>query len=396
MGRTYSRCEGEVCVCFDPVSGDQRIANLDLLRGVAVHGAFFVSAIAYGLPHAAFFNLKSPGTNNWLDWVVAVTGELLFDQRAVVMLAMLYGAGVARLARRAAEAGVRPIWPALRRTALLFGVGVPVGFHGLLWEGTPLWLLAFFTPIPFHLRHRSTRTLWALGILAIALSALMALEFHPVTEEERATLGQYWVTGAHELNDVAGGFMALGTFSLLAGAMILGVVVDRMGLFELDPSGQQLQRMIRWGLGLGLPLALATMVWRFVGDYSPDVAILAEAPNTVAALPLTLGYVGLITKWGAGSRGAWLKARVCCVGRMALTNTIATTVFGIFVLRDYGFGRGYFSRSELLVVVAMVWGTQLIGSWWWLQRFAYGPFEWLLRVVTYWRRVDFRHLPGSV
>ena len=46
---------------------------------------------------------------------------------------------------------------------------------------------------------------------------------------------------------------------------------------------------------------------------------------------------------------------------------------------------GQVSRFHLWWVILGVWGVQLLLSPWWLQRFRFGPMEWLWRVCTYRR-----------
>lgn len=392
-----------------PTLRQHRSANLDVVRGCAALGMFYVSAIAYGLPHAAFFNLQSPGTNTWFDWIVAFVGELLFDQKAMVLMALVYGACIVHFARSdeterdgiqsggtgidgaegkwETKAGRR--WSALRRALIVFALGVPVGMHGLLWEGTPLFFFGFFTPILLLLRKRSVRLLTIIGTLGVLFAAQFALDFRPRTPEEEAGLGQYWFTGEHGSNDIAGGYVSLTTLCLFMAVLILGVAIGRLGWF-IDDRPEVAARMTRYGLGIGLPLTLATMVWRASGNYEPSVAIVAETPNTVATVPMALGYVGLISRWRTSGALPWLVERIGAVGQMALTNTAAQTLFGIFVLRDYGFGRGYFSRGGLVVVVVLVWAVQLVGSKRWLERFHHGPLEWVLRLVTYRRMLPLK------
>ena len=69
---------------------------------------------------------------------------------------------------------------------------------------------------------------------------------------------------------------------------------------------------------------------------------------------------------------------------MALTNYLTQTVIGIVVLRGF-FEPEDLSRSGLAVFMVAVWALQL---WWskaWLDRFRYGPAEWLWRMATYRR-----------
>lgn len=80
------------------------------------------------------------------------------------------------------------------------------------------------------------------------------------------------------------------------------------------------------------------------------------------------------------------------VGRMAFTNYILQTV--ICTTLFYGHGLGFFGkmeRVEQLLVVTCIWIFQLTFSPLWLNRFRYGPLEWLWRSLTYRRVVPFKN-----
>ena len=51
----------------------------------------------------------------------------------------------------------------------------------------------------------------------------------------------------------------------------------------------------------------------------------------------------------------------------------------------YGYGLGLYgsmSRATLWLVVIAMWGLMLLWSKPWLERFRYGPFEWLWRSLA--------------
>ena len=66
---------------------------------------------------------------------------------------------------------------------------------------------------------------------------------------------------------------------------------------------------------------------------------------------------------------------------MALTNYLTQTVLGVVVLRVLVADLDL-TRTILLGFIAVVWATQLWWSTSWLDRFRYGPAEWLWRVAT--------------
>ncbi|MDE0375084.1 MAG: DUF418 domain-containing protein, partial [bacterium] len=79
-----------------------------------------------------------------------------------------------------------------------------------------------------------------------------------------------------------------------------------------------------------------------------------------------------------------LHRRLRAAGRMALTNYLTQTLLGVLILR-YLLGDADLTRTMLVGFIGLVWAAQL---WWsapWLDRFRYGPAEWLWRMATYRR-----------
>jgi uncharacterized protein len=86
--------------------------------------------------------------------------------------------------------------------------------------------------------------------------------------------------------------------------------------------------------------------------------------------------------------GGWqpLMARFTAVGRMAFTNYLMHTIVLTTVFYGYGLGLyGQIPRLWQMGFVAALIGFQLWFSPLWLDRFRYGPAEWLWRSLSYWR-----------
>ena len=118
-----------------------------------------------------------------------------------------------------------------------------------------------------------------------------------------------------------------------------------------------------------------------MGDYSREVAFIGQVPNTLGTIPASLGYTSLIVLWNRGGDNR-LKRRLRAVGRMALTNYLSQTVLGVLVLTVL-LNDVAVNRSRILLFVLAVWAVQLWWSQAWLDRFRFGPAEWLWRVATY-------------
>ena len=81
---------------------------------------------------------------------------------------------------------------------------------------------------------------------------------------------------------------------------------------------------------------------------------------------------------------------VAALGRMSLTNYLLISITVTTVFYSYGFGL-YSSITVVggFLLALSIYTVQLILSVWWLNRYQYGPAEWLWRSLTYgkWQRL---------
>ena len=71
---------------------------------------------------------------------------------------------------------------------------------------------------------------------------------------------------------------------------------------------------------------------------------------------------------------------------MAFTCYILETLICTTIFYGHGFGLfGSVGRVGQLIVVAAVWAALLLFAPWWLERYRFGPLEWLWRILTYGR-----------
>lgn len=102
---------------------------------------------------------------------------------------------------------------------------------------------------------------------------------------------------------------------------------------------------------------------------------------------LACGY-GAVVVWLATRAGTRpLVAWAAPIGRMAFTNYLMQSV--IFGWLLYGYGLGLFGKLGVAAALAIGTGVyilQVVFSALWLQRFLYGPVEWLWRSAMYGRR----------
>ncbi len=362
-----------------PISNAQRITNLDTVRGIATLGILVMNSVSFGLPAPAYFNLSFAGSDNWLDWVVGIAGEIFIDQKTMALFSMLFGAGIVVFADRAEAKGRRPVGLSLWRNALLLVIGL---IHSEIWVGDILVVYAVCSPALLLMRKRSARTLFVAGGVCFAISAL-ALTITQLSIDPATDLGQYWADENVPMSDIVGVMFILGFGGRALGAMLIGVGLFRSEIIQGQRPAAYYRKMARIGFGIGLPLSILGVIIHSVNGWSGDVALIGAVPNVLATLPLALGYLAVIALWNQRPETRWHE-RIRAVGRMALTNYLTQTLLGLLVL-DGLFEFGSLGRSQIFVFIVAVWVLQVAWSEPWLRHFRFGPFEWVWRVATYRR-----------
>ena len=88
--------------------------------------------------------------------------------------------------------------------------------------------------------------------------------------------------------------------------------------------------------------------------------------------------------------------RLAAIGRAAFTNYLGSTLIGVALFYGtFGGLYGQLSRGQAWLFVPFIWALMLLWSKWWLDRFAYGPFEWAWRSLARWKLQPMRKRPAE-
>ncbi len=400
-----------------PVTESSRIAELDVLRGIALFGVLTMNFVYFAADGqlATEAQLAALPTAE-ADWWAYNFIRLFIGDKANTVFATLFGLGFyLQMKRGEGRPGFERLYR--RRLVWLFLFGLFNAFF--LWIGDILNLYAVAGFALLAMRQWRTRTLVIFGSIAALYSHNLQewlfglIDFNPIPEflysdsavlerQAAAVSGDYvaivalfaqwtWVEW------VAGGMMAAWVIYAL-GRFALGAAIGRSGILDDLPRFIPLLRRIAWiALPAGLLAALAIrLVVREIivlpGDIETAPAI-ANALRSPAALLLAAGYcaaivVALQRDWGRRLFGIFAP-----VGRMALTNYLAQGFLYAFVL--FGVGPGLALAGKIGSFHVLLWcigffAFQVAFSHWWLARFRFGPMEWLWRTLTYGERPPMR------
>ena len=158
---------------------------------------------------------------------------------------------------------------------------------------------------------------------------------------------------------------------------LLGLLVGRSKFLEdLRKNRQVLNRIFWIGLIVGL---VGNGLYLFLED-----AWLASLAITFGSPAMSAAYVCGLALLSIGETGSKILAPLASVGRMALTNYVLQSVFCLFLFSGFGFGLYEdVGAAGLLGITFLIYGLQIPVSMWWLNRFRFGPLEWIWRSLTY-------------
>jgi uncharacterized protein len=382
-----------------PVEAAERYAVLDLIRGFAIFGVLLVNLLYFFrlslFDHILHFHSHTGSANHAIDLLVT---EFL-EFKAFDLFSLTFGVGLAIQAQRAGSRGVGAEAFLARRLLILLGFGL---CHMLLVSNVDiLCLYAVGGLLVIPLLRLPVAAITVIGLAAIYLPSLvagwMSLPPESAWREHVANATRVYSQGGFfEILE----FRRRETVQLIL-PLILGVAQKNFGMLLLGVAAwrtsliREPQRRRSW-------LWSACLVAGTIGIVNTTADVLSQAygksvklPGLLASLgsnfPVALAYAFALLAWQRSPRVAALVAPVAAAGRMALTNYLTQSV--VLALVFYGYGLGLFGRLDPVTAAVLgvtLYAAQLWFSTWWLQRYRFGPFEWLWRSLTYGRRQPMR------
>jgi uncharacterized protein len=424
----------------EPVSANERVAAVDVLRGFALLGILAMNIVGFSWPGAAYDNPTRGGGFTGFDRVIWIFNHLFFDMKMMTLFSMLFGAGLVLMNERSDQRGLSLRGVYYRRCLWLLAIGLIHSY--LIWWGDILVLYAECGLIIYLFRNWRPRTLIPVGVVClvvivpIVLGAAAGFDFLERTAKKaeaaqtagtQPTRFQAWIyhdvwipkilpkidpnapkkkenfeksitihrsgyvgivkDRAKDLfKEQTIGFILAG-FWLAGGRMLIG-----MGLMKLDVfSGRRSRRfyigLAIVGYGIGLTLVAydtyETIRTNFDFRFQLHGGVFL---NFFGSVLVALGHVGALMLIFKAGKLTWLTSRLAAVGRMALTNYLTHSIVCTTLFYGYGFGAfGHINRTGLAGIVLVIWIIQMLISPIWLDRFRFGPAEWLWRSLTYWK-----------
>lgn len=406
-----------------------RILQLDVLRGFAVLGIYWINIIIFALPYGSYYlpvlndSLNIPDFIGWSFTEIFVEGtmrglfSILFGASAMVFL------NEARLTHQ----GLDVVDRYYRRSLLLILFGI-IHAYLLLWPYDVLYAYGLLGLFLFPLRKLSSRLLIISGCVLLLSSHMNlfntfsqllsgesilptsielleqtgtagtpALERDEIKQliDENTESGHYLSSYAHifdyqfsDVIDQQSSIMYTQHVFDIGGMMLIGMALLKLGIL----SGQRSRRFYLVMLVSGY---LIGSIFRATGIYLQlkyDFDLFENQSHSgidydIGRLPVTLGHIGLIGLLCQTIKLKFIMDVLSAIGRLALTNYIMQTVISIFLFYGFGFGLfGKLNQAQLVLTCLAVWTFQITFSLTWLHYFRLGPLEWLWRSLIYAKR----------
>ncbi len=354
--------------------------RLFALFGIVVVNVQYMGYSAFsGFPQAVGATLIDKVTI-WLVYGLALL-------KSYGLFSFMFGVGLGFLMSSAERRGhnIGPLYRNRMIGLLLLGL-----LHGcLFFPGDILVIYAVTGSIVYFFRFWSIRRLVIVGSILVTLQVLVntplllipddGLEDLIALEALTFTSGTFWEVAAFRSIGFA---VVLGTGLVFQGIsalgwFCLGLAAVKAGL--IDQSNHRFWKKARQiclipGLALSL-LGAGLIQWTI----APSLGIVL----TLASAPIaTIGYLGLIAKL-ARSPGK-LMSKLLAAGGSSLSIYLGQSLTLSTLFTGYGLGLwGALDRSLAVALAILVTLVLIIALSAWRSYFKLGPFEWVLRSITY-------------
>jgi uncharacterized protein len=385
-----------------PIDPKARLRSVDAVRGFALFGVLLVNMYNFGA--------DAPEWTGFFDRIFSTWMHSLFETKSLRLFSLLFGFGFAlQLARAVSDEG-GSLWFYFRRLTILFVFGMA---HALFFDGDILMEYAMLGQILVAFRNVRSRTLLILaGALVMAFP--VGNVFHTQSSDDSIAQWEDSLPLAELRMDhpylgspmdvfrenafaipppiwsnLHGPESSLAIFSMF----LLGMFVGRTRiLYDVAHHLPVVHRVFGWGTGIGAASALVE--WSLSQKYgyavftgntaSIGVRFLGDMLFAYGSTALALGYgagIVLLTQ-----RPGWqpVLRPLQNLGKMALTVYLSSTMMFTTLFYGWGFGQLFLLGPAATTAYAFLFFTiQLFFCSWWLNRFRFGPAEWLWRSLTY-------------
>ncbi|PYZ94620.1 hypothetical protein CR194_03560 [Salipaludibacillus keqinensis] len=398
-----------------PISSENRVHELDMIRGFALLGILVANMPFFASP-AVY--LMMTDVMMWSE-SYHVFAEFLINfftsSKFFTMFSFLFGLGFIIFLERATEKVTSPRKLFLKRLFFLLIIGLIHAFG--LWYGDILIIYAItgLFLLLFYKRKPKTVLIWAFLLIIIpaafisfmALLVFLAGDMIPadpastalgmqMLEQSIAVYGSGTVAEIFTQRAADYSFMFtnyLFMMPVILGMFLFGVYVAKKGLYKnIDSHLPFFRKVCVWSLVIGLPFNSLYVFSYFEQGAEVSVYMMTYFVGSVIGGPaLCFFYMTSIILLTRHETWRKLFNPLRAVGRLALSNYLFQTVVSTMIFYNYGLGLfAEVGPVYWLIIAAILFGLQIWLSNLWVKKYRFGPAEWAWRTLTYGKRQPFK------
>ncbi|WP_028544556.1 DUF418 domain-containing protein [Paenibacillus taiwanensis] len=371
------------------VQSSQRIDALDIIRGFAIFGIFFVN-VPDMIGNGVTFTTSYTGA----DALVRLLYDMFIQTKFYTIFAFLFGLGF-YLFMQSAKRRELPVYRLFtRRLLLLLLIGI--AHYVLLWQGDILhaYSLFGFLLLLFYKRSAKTILTWSITLLSLyaLLSVLLgliasytapsgdAIGLFPHMPDIRMRINHLFRNGLENLSLLV--FEVLGLF-------LLGLYAGKKRWFEQLHLYQSAIKRLQW-ISAGLTMLLFIPMIIYYVSHPVYNTLQNYGYTHLTGKTAAVFYVCTLLRLHSGL-GSYHFRSLAAVGRMALTNYLMQTIITMGLLRLAAYNAATTPLWIGMIYVVVILILQVFCSKLWLRFYKMGPIEWLWRAGTYGTFSSLRH-----
>ncbi|MBU8877394.1 DUF418 domain-containing protein [Bacillus sp. FJAT-29790] len=383
-----------------PISIQERILTIDIIRGFALLGIFLVNMPAFHSPAFMVRNPEYTGMDYWLDLFL----QMFVQTKFYTIFSFLFGLGFYIFMSRAEQKGLKINRLFTRRLTVLLLFGA-VHFI-FIWFGDILhtYALAGFFLFLFYKRKAKTILTWAFSLLFVFYSLISAQfllpastikEIQAMDQDKESKIAEYidmyehasyldWVSYRIHTEIIPLTIELPFVLITVLAMFLFGLYAGKIGIFQPNsPHLPKIKKIWLITLLLSIPLVILLAIMKLglidLGVYQENALFLF---TSLSGLPLCFFYMSSLTLLLRKKLWQKLLRPLGFTGQMALTNYLSQTVISTFIF----LGLHFFGKVSLVTGTLICLGIyifQVLFSYIWLKSFRFGPLEWLWRSLTY-------------
>jgi uncharacterized protein len=399
-----------------PVASTERMDVIDILRGMALFGILAANMRGFDAPMQYYYGIGRMFSST-ADQIGQGFVDLFIQGKFITLFSLLFGLGFAIQISRAEERGKSvSFYP--RRLVLLLCIGL---IHAwLIWWGDILASYAVAGIALLLFRRCSQKTILIVAVVLLAASfATMIQETirfyqHP-WEGKPASAG----IPKRVLNIMSvyreGSFVAmtkarfldwwnlnwppvwLATFILPR--FLLGLWIWRTGVFrDIAAALPVIRKVCVWSLAIGVLFDGIYAYFRWIAVPPRGLPTLAafarDGSHEVAGFMIGCFYGCVVVLLVQTPVWRVRLTPFAAVGRTALTNYLLQSLVCVWFFHWTKL-YGSVGPAVGLIPTVVLFALQVPVSIWWMQRYEFGPVEWVWRSLTYGRMQPFRRVASE-